>query len=179
MEKIAVIGIGNILFKDEGVGVYAAKYLKENFSFSPSIEIVDGGTLGFKLMGYYQTYDKVIILDTVSIEDEPGSVYNLPSEVLMGLGSYRKTAHEVEVLEMLEICSMLDKMAKVNVIGIVPKDIESVKIDLSEDMKRNFLSLVNEAVKEIERAGIEVREKSKTSLEDIIENYNNPSMKNL
>ncbi len=178
MKKIAVIGIGNILFKDEGVGVYAAKYLEKNFSFSPSIDIVDGGTLGFKLMGYYQTYDRVIIIDTVSIEDEPGSVYNLPSEVLMGLGSYRKTAHEVEVLEMLEICSMLEKMAKVSVIGIVPKDIENVDINLTEDIKRYFLPLVDEVVKEIEKENITVKKIGKTSLNEIIESYNSPSMKN-
>ncbi len=179
MKKIAVIGIGNILFKDEGVGVYAAKYLEKNFSFSPSIDIVDGGTLGFKLMGYYQTYDRVIIIDTVSIEDEPGSVYNLPSEVLMGLGSYRKTAHEVEVLEMLEICSMLEKMAKVSVIGIVPKDIESVEINLTDDLKKYFLPLVNEVIKEIEKENIDIKEIGKTSLNDIINSYNSPSMKNL
>ncbi len=175
MKKIAVIGIGNILFKDEGVGVYAAKYLEKNFSFSPSIDIVDGGTLGFKLMGYYQTYDKVVIIDTVSIEDEPGSVYNLPSDVLMGLGSYRKTAHEVEVLEMLEICSMLEKMAEVNVIGIVPKDIESVEINLTSKIKDSFLPLINEVIKEIKKENIEVKPIKGYSLEDIIKDYNSPT----
>ena len=174
--KIAVIGIGNILFCDEGVGVYAAKYLEQNFRFAPSIEIVDGGTLGFKLMRYYQEFDKIIIIDTVSIEDTPGSIYNLPSDVLLGLGEYRKTAHEVEVVEMLEICSLLESMAKVNVVGIVPEDIESVEIGLRKAMYDNFDNLIEAVLKELASAGVEAKEALKMSIEEIVASYANPSM---
>ncbi|WOE70363.1 HyaD/HybD family hydrogenase maturation endopeptidase [Hydrogenimonas thermophila] len=174
--KIVVIGIGNILFKDEGVGIYAAKYLKENYDFSTAVDIIDGGTLGFKLMTYYQSYDKVIILDTVSIKDEAGSVYNLPSDALMGLGSYRQTAHEVEVVEMLEICSMLESMAEVNVIGIVPKDIESVEIDMTNEIKEKFYGFIEAVLKELESVGIEATKKrSGKKLEDIIYEYGSPT----
>jgi len=175
---VAVIGVGNILFKDEGVGIYAARYLRENFDFSPEIEIVDGGTLGFKLMTYYQSFDRVIILDTVSIKDEPGAVYNLPSDALMGLGSYRQTAHEVEVVEMLEICSMLEKMAEVSVIGIVPHDIESVDISLTDRVKESFNALIDETIRHLQRCEIVCNRKSGASLEEIIEIYNSPTMKN-
>ena len=61
----------------------------------------------------------------MSIEDEVGSIYRLPSDVLLGLGTYRKTAHEVEIVEMLEIVSVLDSYANVTIIGIIPKDIIS------------------------------------------------------
>jgi hydrogenase maturation protease len=71
--KTALIGVGNVLFTDEGVGVYAVNYLAKNYTFDDSLTIIDGGVLGFKLMGYFQEFDHVIILDTVSIEDEPGS----------------------------------------------------------------------------------------------------------
>ncbi|WP_300369422.1 HyaD/HybD family hydrogenase maturation endopeptidase [Hydrogenimonas sp.] len=174
-----VIGIGNILFKDEGVGIYAAKYLEENYHFSPAVDIIDGGTLGFKLMTYYQSYEKVVILDTVSIKDKPGSVYNLPAESLMGLGSYRRTAHEVEVVEMLEICSMLDSMAEVNIIGIVPEDIECVDISLTETIRKNFGHLIDETVRELERSGVEASPKDGRTLEEIVRAYNSPTMETL
>ncbi|WP_345741157.1 HyaD/HybD family hydrogenase maturation endopeptidase [Nitrosophilus kaiyonis] len=177
--KTAIIGIGNILFMDEGIGVYASKYLESNYSFDKNIDIIDGGTLGFKLMRYYQEYDKVIILDTVSIEDAPGSVYNLPSEVLLGLGEYRKTAHEVEVVEMLEICSMLESIAKVNIIGIVPKDIESVGIGLTDAMKQSFKDYIQTLLKELQKSGIGYRKKDDVMLDKIIQKYANPSMKDI
>ena len=174
-----VIGVGNILFKDEGVGIYAAKYLEENYTFSPDVDVIDGGTLGFKLMTYYQSYRKVIILDTVSIKDTPGSVYNLPADALMGLGSYRQTAHEVEVVEMLEICSMLDSMAEVNVIGIVPQEIECVDISLTPQLEESFRGLVDEAVRELERGGVTVRKREGRTLEEIVRAYNSPTMEAL
>ena len=70
-----VIGVGNMLFKDEGIGIYAAEYIKQNYKFDDEeLEIIDGGTLGFKLMTYFQEYDNVIILDTVAVVNEVGCV---------------------------------------------------------------------------------------------------------
>ena len=158
--KNIVIGVGNLLFKDEGVGIYAAHYLKENYDFDGDLEIMDGGTLGFKLMTFFQEYDNVLILDTVSIEDEPGSVFRLPSDVLLGLGTYRKTAHEVEIVEMLEICSVLDKHAEVTILGIIPKDIETVKIGLTEFLEDKFMDLINQAIKDIEALDVKVTPKA-------------------
>lgn len=154
-----VIGVGNLLFKDEGVGILAAKYLEQNYNFEGDIEIIDGGTLGFKLMTYFQEYDNVIILDTVSIEDKVGDIYRLPSDVLLGLGQYRKTAHEVEIVEMLEICSVLDKHAEVTIIGIIPEDIISVQIGLTKTIEAKFIGLINQALIDIENLGIKVEKK--------------------
>ena len=57
-----VIGVGNMLFKDEGIGIYASEYIRQNYEFDDKeLEIIDGGTLGFKLMTYFQEYDNVII----------------------------------------------------------------------------------------------------------------------
>lgn len=177
MKSVVVVGIGNILFKDEGVGVYAGRYLEENYRFEPPIDIIDGGTLGFKLMTYYQSYDKVLILDTVSIEDAPGSVYHLPADALMGLGSYRQTAHEVEVVEMLEICSLLDKMADVSVVGIIPEDIESVEIDLTQTLHSRFGAMIETTLSELKNAGISVIPKDHPkTLGEIIYLYSNPTM---
>jgi hydrogenase maturation protease len=176
LKSIVVVGIGNILFQDEGIGCYAGKYLEENFSFSQPVEIIDGGTLGFKLMTYYQSYDKVLIIDTVSIQEAPGSVYNLPAEALMGLGTERQTAHEVEVVEMLEICSLLDQMAEVSVVGMIPEDIVSVHIGLTDTVRKAFPVLIAETVKELERAGVTVTPKAEQrSLDAIIRAYNEPT----
>ncbi|MCK9373743.1 MAG: HyaD/HybD family hydrogenase maturation endopeptidase [Sulfuricurvum sp.] len=177
MSNTVVVGVGNILFMDEGVGVYAGKYLEENFAFNPPIDIIDGGVLGFKLMTYYQSYDRVIILDTVTIDDEAGSIYHLPADALMGLGSYRQTAHEVEVVEMLEICSLLDKMADVSVVGIIPHDIQSVVIDLTDRVKGQFDPYIQTVLGVLRDAGVEATPKEEAkSLNRIINAYANPTM---
>lgn len=173
--RIAVVGAGTIIFQDEGVGVYASRYLEKNYEFEGDVTLVDGGVLGFKLMTYYQDYDKVIILDTITMDDDAGSIYNIPAEELLGLGSYKQTAHEVEIVEMLEICSLLERMAEVHIIGIVPEDILSVNIGLSDTLQKNFGTFVSTALSQIAQTGVSYTKKADyTPLHTIIEGYANP-----
>lgn len=175
--KIAIIGAGTVIFHDEGVGVYAQKYLEKNYKFDGDVTLVDGGVLGFQLMVYYQEYDKVIILDTITMQnDESGSIYNMPGEELLGLGSYKQTAHEVEIVEMLEICSLLENMADVNIIGIVPEDILEVVTDLTPKLKKNFHAFVDVALSELKNIGIKYKKNdTEVTLEEIIHSYANPT----
>ena len=164
-----VIGVGNMLFKDEGIGIYASEYIKQNYEFDDEeLEVIDGGTLGFKLMTYFQEYDNVIILDTVSIEDKVGDIYRLPSDVLLGLGNYRKTAHEVEIVEMLEIVSVLDSYANVIIIGIIPEDIITVQIGLTTTMENKFEEFILNSIKEIESLGIKATKVNNILIPDIV-----------
>ena len=175
--KTAIVGAGTVIYQDEGVGVFAAKYIEENYTFDNNdVTMVDGGVLGFQLMVYYQEYDKVIILDTITMDDEVGSIYNFPSQELLGLGSYKQTAHEVEIIEMLEICSLLETMAEVNIVGIVPEDIETVVVGLTQKMRDNFFNLVNAGLAELDKAGIKYTKNEKeVTLDTIIDRYSNPT----
>jgi len=181
LESIAVVGAGNVLFYDEGVGVFAQRFLDENYEFSKNVTIVDGGVLGFQLMTYYQDYDKVLILDTITMHgEEPGSIYSIPAEELLGLGSYKQNAHEVEIVEMLEICSLLDKMAEVKIVGIVPQDIIEVKTNLTPRLKANFNNFINTAISELKAMGAKLKPKpNQKSLEEIIKLYADPKAERL
>ncbi|MDP3266745.1 MAG: HyaD/HybD family hydrogenase maturation endopeptidase [Sulfuricurvum sp.] len=175
MSSIAVIGVGNILFTDDGIGVYATKYLEMNYGFEPSIDIIDGGTLGFNLMRYFSDYDHVIILDTLSIDEEAGSIYHLPSEVLLGLGDTRKTVHEVEVTQMIELASLMDVRASISVLGIIPSDIQTVAMDLSPIAKERFGIFIQTLLSVLKEAGITARQKDQMApLGEILESYRNP-----
>lgn len=177
MNSIAVIGVGNILFTDDGLGVYAAKYLESNYRFEPSIDIIDGGTLGFNLMRYFTHYDQVIILDTLSIDEAAGTVYHLPSEVLLGLGDTRKTVHEVEVTQMIELASLMDEKTRISVLGIIPWDIHTVAIDLSPTVKEQFAPFIQTLLTIVEETGIIVTPNDDLrSLDEIIESYRDPKV---
>ena len=175
MSSIAVIGVGNILFTDDGIGVYAAKYLETNYGFEPSIDIIDGGTLGFNLMRYFSDYDEVIILDTLSIDEEAGSIYHLPSDVLLGLGDTRKTVHEVEVTQMIELASLMDVRASISVLGIIPSDIQTVAMDLSPIVNERFDTFIQTLLSVLEEAGITAWQKDQmVLLGEILESYRDP-----
>ena len=164
-----IVGVGNVLFKDERIGVYAARYLEQNYTFTPEVNVIDGATLGFSLMTYFQEYEKVVIIDTVSIDDKAGSIYRLPAQEMLGLGSYRQTAHEVEIVEMLEICSLLEKMAEVVIIGIVPKDIKSIDISLTQELQDVFIELIETILLEVKDSAIRYEKTGSKTLLEIIE----------
>ncbi len=167
-DKNIVIGIGNILFRDDGVGVIAVKYLEKNFSFEPELELLDGGTLGFNLAEYFLEYDNVFIIDTISIEDSVAEIYKIPSKELLGSGSYKNTAHEVEVIQMLEACELYDTKAEVTIFGIVPQDIHSVEIGLSEPIKNRFELFIDVLISSLKSLGINSFKKENISLDNII-----------
>ena len=166
--KNIVIGVGNLLFCDDGVGIIAINYLREKFEFEPELELLDGGTLGFNLAEFFLDYDNVFIIDTISTDDEAGTIYKIPSDELLGSGSYKKTAHEVEVVQMLEACELHDKKAEVTIFGIVAKDINTVEIGLSQTLKSRFDLLIETLISNIEKLGIKVTKKSNLTLSDII-----------
>jgi len=168
MKKNIIIGVGNLLFCDDGIGVFAIKYLKENFNYKPNLELLDGGTLGFNLAQYFLDYDNVFIIDTISIDEEIGTIYKIPSNELLGQRSYKKTAHEVEVIQMLEACELYDKKAKVTIFGIVPEDIYSVKIGLSKVLIDKFDVLIQTIIEEVKLLDVSVTRKNNILLSNII-----------
>ena len=172
MAKNIIIGVGNLLFCDDGVGVIATHYLKQNYKFEPNVEILDGGTLGFNLAEYFLEYENVFIIDTVSVDDKVGAIYKIPSQELLGHGSYKNTAHEVEVLQMLEICQLYDKMATVTIFGIVAEDISSVKIGLSENLIKEFDNLIKSVLDELKELNIKVTKCGDSSLQSVVKSIN-------
>jgi len=177
-KKVALIGSGNAFFKDEGIGLYGAKYLKENYEFFPAIDIIDGGTLGFKLMPLVQEYDEVIIINTASDDTkEIGHITVKTTDEFLDGDLIKKTANEVEIAEMLQICSLTEQMATTTVISIVPEDIIAVEVGLTHALKKLWPLYINTIIKRVEDSGIKVSKKEiYVDLEDILEIFANPSI---
>jgi len=165
--KIAIIGVGNILFCDDGIGVVTTEILKQCYRFSLPIDIIDGGTLGIGIINYFSSYDEIIILDTISLDDTVGSIYSFDSSQLLEFDGYKNTAHEVEVMDMLRSAMLLDKYAKVQIIGIVPNDINSVSIGLSEQLILHLEAYLKTILNQIEILGIKSSKIKQYNINDI------------
>ncbi|WP_345976947.1 hydrogenase maturation protease [Sulfurimonas sp. HSL3-7] len=177
-KRIALIGSGNAFFKDEGIGLYAAKYLKENYEFTPNISIVDGGTLGFRLMPLLQEHDEVIIVNTASEEATIAGVISVKScdDFLEG-SLIKKTANEVEIAEMLQICALSEHMADTTIISIVPEDIISVEVGLTDHLVAAWPKYIDTVLQVLGKCGVEARKKSKTMpLEEVLHTFSSPSI---
>ncbi|RUM63303.1 MAG: Ni/Fe hydrogenase [Sulfurimonas sp.] len=180
-EKIALIGIGNIMFHDEGLGAYLVKYIEENYEAHPKLTIVEGGTLGFTLMTYYQEYDKVIVVGTGSKSGPVGTINSENADQVMANESAtRRTANEVEITMMIEICSFHEDMGEVQLITMVPHDIIDVKNGMTPEALAGMPKLVDETLNELKNSDIILtrKESPEVSFISIIEAYANPKIEN-
>lgn len=169
---VTVVGMGNILFGDEGVGVYAAHYLRAAYRFSPQVEICDGAMLGFALTDVFQDGGRVVVLDSLLTNARPGTVYRLPSDELLNLGpETRPTAHEVDPVNLLKQATGLGIAVDLTLIGIVPGDFSAWQIGLTPQVRAAFPVFIGAIVGELRRRGIEAEPVGKVPipLEEVID----------
>ncbi len=176
MNKTALIGIGNIMFCDDGAGVYAADYIRHNFTTPPNLDIVDGGTLGFGMMTCYRDYENVFILSTTSL-GKSGDIFHFNKDELIAQGAIRQSANEVEVVQMLEICSILDdEMAHVEIVAIRPYDIVSVETSLTKVVQNSFPRYISKTIEVLKDHDLTLIPKNKNfSLKKVIDSFANPT----
>jgi len=175
----ALIGIGNIMFMDDGLGIYAAEYIKRNYIIPSNLCVLDGGGLGFTLMTYFQEYDRVIIVSTTSIDGKSGDIFSFSKDEFMKQSQTRASANEVEALMMLEICSILDdEMADVNIITMKPHDIIPVETNLTKEVQIEFLNFIEKILTTLGEVGIELKVKEDPqTLQNILDDFANPTQK--
>ncbi|QOP46792.1 HyaD/HybD family hydrogenase maturation endopeptidase [Sulfurimonas paralvinellae] len=178
MKKTAVLGVGNILELDDGIAVYATKYLENNYSFKPSIDIINGGVEGINLLNLFMEYEHILILDAIEIDDKPGSIYHIPAHELTGYGLNSGGAHEIGVLQCFDILELMGKdIPQSSVVGIIPEKID-VFIGLSQTMKKNFHTYINTVLNILKKENIIYKKNQQTiSIENIIDMFKNPSSK--
>jgi hydrogenase maturation protease len=124
IKPILILGIGNILLKDEGVGVHVANQL-QTMDLPPDVEVMDGGTLGLNLLYAIEERKKVIVIDTVGIGDPPGTIYRFTDQELGVKKSFLRTAHGIDIVDVVKISEMLGKKPdEIVFIGIEPEDID-------------------------------------------------------
>jgi hydrogenase maturation protease len=124
-KKIGILGIGNLLMRDDGFGVQCIEQLIQNYEFPENLTALDGGTAGIMLAPFIEGVDSLYILDSVDIEDEPGSIHCFSdSDVQSGDIQTRMSPHQVGLLEILELCKLRGKAPElVEMITVVPEDL--------------------------------------------------------
>jgi len=122
--KILILGIGNILFGDEGVGPHLANLLEEKYRFSSSehqVDIIDGGTLAQRLIPIITEYDRVVIIDCVKVSDgDIGDIYSFFFDDMPEYITWDGSAHEVEMLQTLQMIEMMGDLPPIKIVGVIP-----------------------------------------------------------
>ena len=129
--KVIVLGLGNILLRDEGVGVRVIEALAQRYVLPAGVEVVDGGTVGMDLLDTLAGCDHLLICDAVKTGAPPGSVVKLVDGQVPALFQTRYSPHQIGLSEVLATLTLTDEApAAVTLIGIVPADLD-LGIELS------------------------------------------------
>ena len=151
--RILLLGVGNLLYSDEGVGVHAVKYLEANFSFSDNVTLMDGGTMGKLLMHAIMDCDLLIIMDAVLGGHEPGSIYRLVDEGLRKSLGFHDSQHQVDLVDTLISCELIGNRPEAVVIGMEPADWKTLGTELTPCCREKLPTLISHVLEELEAAG--------------------------
>ena len=145
-QKVTLIGLGNLLMRDEGVGVQAVRAVEERYEIPPDVEIVDGGTSGLDLLPYIEGRDRVLFVDAVNFGQEPGYIGVLENQEIPALFARKDSLHHLGLMDVLATAQLLDVTPRhLCLIGIQPLNLE-IGLELSELLQTRMELLVAQII---------------------------------
>jgi len=131
--KTVILGIGNLLMGNEGVGVHAARYLEAHYK-PEDTPVVDGGTGGFHLMEYFQDYERVILIDATIDGQPPGTISVLHPKFSRDYPP-TLTAHDIGLKDMLDSVYLMNYQPEVVLFTVSISELTEMNLELTEDVK--------------------------------------------
>jgi len=157
MEKrILVLGIGNILWADEGFGVRCVEALNAGWSFPDNVTVMDGGTQGLYLLPYVQEADCLLVFDAVDYGDAPGSLREVTGEqVPRFMGAKKMSLHQTGFQEVLMAAALTGKLpGELVLLGVQAEELEDYGGSLRASVRAQMVPALNKALDWLERWGV-------------------------
>ena len=149
LKKVLILGVGNELLTDEGVGVHTVKELSKK-QLPPEVEVMDGGTDGFSLINVIVEADRLILIDCVKGGSKPGTIYKIDIEDAPSCSDKFKTSvHQISILEVIHLSELVGKTPETTVFGIEPKSI-STSMELSPEVKAKIPRVIELVMEEVD-----------------------------
>ncbi len=135
-ERILILGVGNVLLGDEGVGVHAARRLGA-FPFPPGVTVVDGGTGGFHLLPYFDDCDSMIMIDAAMDGQRPGTVSVLEPRFASDFPK-ALSAHDIGLRDLVESAVLLDSLPRIHLITVSIEEMQPMCMELSPPVSESL-----------------------------------------
>ena len=153
-QQIMILGVGCILYSDEGFGVRVIEKIQKNYTFPDNVTIVDGGVLGVNLLGVISQPDHLIVVDAIRNKGNTGDLYRLEGDAIPERIRAKNSLHQVDFLEALTLCQALDKVPETVIVGVEPEDIEKLSIELTPMIQKKVDPVIDMVLTELDRLGV-------------------------
>ncbi|MBZ7940702.1 HyaD/HybD family hydrogenase maturation endopeptidase [Campylobacter sp. RM13744] len=169
-----VLGIGNIMFADEGIGVHVCNFMKKNYKFAHpihTIKFIDGGTLALQLSYIIASYDRVILIDCIDADNANiGDVFFFPYEAMPKNLNWSGSAHEVEMLQTLQYMELAGDLPQIQILACIPKRIKPMSFQLSSEIVKSSKIMEKTLLDYLKKEGFEYKKIGNYSLQELADN---------
>jgi hydrogenase maturation protease len=150
---LVVLGLGNVICGDDGVGVAVVRALGERFDVPESVSLLDGGTLGLSLLGWLSGAEDVLLVDAIRSDAPPGTLVHLSGDDVAPAVRDRLSVHQIGVADLLDALRLLGTWpARMELVGLVPARL-ALGLGLSPDVEAALPALLDAVVAEIRARG--------------------------
>ena len=155
--SILILGIGNVLWADEGFGVRAVEHLHRHWQLPDNVRVVDGGTQGIYLLEHVQCASILVILDAIDYGLEPGTLKCIEDDAVPNyLGAKKVSLHQTGFQEVLATAAMLDSCPeRLLLVGVQPREIEDYGGSLTAVVKAQIEPAIEAAFDWLRAFGVE------------------------
>jgi len=132
-QKILILGVGNLLLRDDGFGVHLINSLK-GAALPANVELLEAGTVSHQLIPLLHEIDHLIVIDVVNAGDVPGSLFRFSPDDMRFPIEQKASLHQISLIDVLNMAALTGTKPKTVIIGVQPKDVSSWSMELSDEL---------------------------------------------
>ncbi len=149
-KRLLVLGVGNPLAGDDAIGIEIVKRLKK-LKLPKEVDVIEGGTLSFQLINFFDNYDKIVVVDAVKSGKKPGSVVKIEmKDLIESISVSVASSHDFSFFTVAKALSMIRKIPEIVVVGIEVENLES--FEPSDSVKKSLDEAVKKILEEIDHS---------------------------
>lgn len=153
MPSALILGVGNVLLGDEGIGIRVVEELENRYAFPEEVMVLDGGTAGIELLRFIEGRDLLIVIDAMRADLAPGTVFRIEDQDVPKRFMSRISPHQIGLSDLLAAGILTDQIPKRMVLfGIEPESLET-GIVLSDSVNGSVDKIINAILKELDDTG--------------------------
>jgi hydrogenase maturation protease len=160
--KTLILGVGNLLLSDEGVGLRVVERLAATYDLPENVQILDGGTLGLDLLYYLEGVENLLIVDAAEMMKTPGTLLRLEGDAVPSFLSIKISPHQIGIPDMLFAAKLKDLYPRNVVLWGVQPAVLDIGLELSAPVAAQVDILVDEVVEQLVQWGDLPRRKNGT-----------------
>ncbi|NTW28538.1 MAG: hydrogenase maturation protease [Coriobacteriia bacterium] len=154
-QQILVIGVGNPLMLDDGLGPRVIELLRAGYEFPENVEVLDAGTMGFMILNLIHSADQLIVVDAIKDTNlPPGTVLRLTPEQ-MATNHVRHSGHDIKLIDVLQAATMMGGAPETIAIGVQIEKISDFVLELTPMVEAAVPIAAAAVIDELRRLGVE------------------------